>query len=279
VAYKKKSEKLAKIDQVEAEETREVVKKLTKDSVSSDLAKLQVTLNNALGEVSAKYQETLSTLEKVKSNILLEEKELERLRQIKATADTLSELEAQIQETRNRWSEEDRNRDLNRAKEQNEYEYTLAQERKRESDAYQDSLAIKQKEWREREASIELSENEFTRLASEVASFPEREKAAKDAGRNEMKKILTDHYETEKKLAISEASTNVRILESEKKALSDRLTEQNLLNAELKKQVETLQNKLTEVSNNAFSAMSSRNTVEALSGALSNQNTNTKGKN
>lgn len=100
MVYKKKSAKIEAVESITKDEVQKFAKASNKESVADQLAKLQVTLNNALGDVAAKFQETLSNHEKLVQANVLETQELERLRGIKVNADTLAELERARQDVK-----------------------------------------------------------------------------------------------------------------------------------------------------------------------------------
>src|SRR5438270_8232214 len=92
--------------QIQEAEVLNAVKELNFDTVSRELAGVQVEVQKTLAELSGKLAEQLQKLETVQTSIHLKREELQQLNQIDATATTLDELEAQIKDQREEWAEE-----------------------------------------------------------------------------------------------------------------------------------------------------------------------------
>src|SRR5688572_29016717 len=93
---------------VEQQETAVLnkVKDMTFDSVTKELAGVQVELQKTLAELSGTLAEQFQLLEDVQKSISLKHEELKELHQIEATATTLDALQEEIAETEERWEEE-----------------------------------------------------------------------------------------------------------------------------------------------------------------------------
>src|SRR5262249_37555354 len=130
------------------QEVLDSVKDLSLDSVTSDITSAQVEVQRTLASVSARLVEQLNVLRGVEDAIKLKREELKQLHKIQATASTMDELEEQIANQRKTWDEEksakqrefsemrsDRNKQW--AREEEEYQYRIAQEHKKLTDSFQ----------------------------------------------------------------------------------------------------------------------------------------------
>lgn len=268
MAPKKKAAVLAKIDEVEAGEVKAKVAKLTKDSVSSEMAKLAVTLNNALGDVSARYQETLTTLEGIQKTISLENAELERLRNIKVEADTLANLEAEIEEKRNAWAREQDEESENRDREEKEFEYNRKEERKREENSYQEKKALRDKEFLEREMKIHAAEKELVELKNLRDNL---DKIKQDFANEKLKAqatAMSNEYKHQMEIANANANAEKMVMNQTVASLQAQVQALHNQNEILRSDLDKARNDAKEVATKALEASANKSTIDALQKAM-----------
>lgn len=266
MVFKKKPAVLNKIDEMEAVEVKEKVSKLTKDSVANELAKLAVTLNTALGDVSAKYQQSLTTLESINKNIAFETTELERLRNIKVNADTLAQLEADIEAKRESWKKEQEEVENQRRKDNAEFEYEREQERKREEDNYLEEKTAREKVLADKELAMHLAEKELQDLRVMKEEFT----VTKEKYRDEIikGKVQAKEFEHEKSLSSANVAAEKKVMEQNITSLQkevDALKEQNNV---LRSDLDKARNDAKEVATKALEASANKETINALHKAM-----------
>lgn len=272
MVYKKKSAKIEAVESITKDEVQKFAKASNKESVADQLAKLQVTLNNALGDVAAKFQETLSNHEKLVQANVLETQELERLRGIKVNADTLAELEANIESTRTRWSEEAEAIRVSREREQQEYEYERDQERKKEENAYAEKLRNRNADLSRRESELSLREDELKELRTIRDTLDEVKKKHADAQVAIVTNVLKKDFKHETDLLTAKH-------ESEKTVLNAQVSNLRVQNDSLEETVKALRAELErarqdvkETATAALNAAGNREALNTLQNALQNQN-------
>src|SRR5262249_16270904 len=166
----------------------------TFDSVTKELAGVQVELQKTLAELSGTLAEQFQLLEDVQKSIKLKEQELMELKQIDAAATTIDELKADIEERdkQQKEDEEPLKRKLGEqkgeeekqwAREEADYLYSTDQKKRKMEDtlAYeveqkkkanreqQDQL---EKNWAERETELKKREQELAELRKFKEDYP-----------------------------------------------------------------------------------------------------------
>jgi len=252
---------------------KEVVEKVsayTVESIVKDLADLHLHVGKALSEVSEELVGEANKLKEIKQAIEIEKANLEELHDIQLSADTLSSLvqeheekrqafETEIKDREEKFSlemeqqrtawirEEDeheqarKERDAElkklRQREEEEYKYNLAVQRKKEKDVYEEEkkalmanleeIRTKQeKELAEREAAIAEKEKQFFELAKKVELFPaELSKAVKEAENAAYKKVSED-AKIQAQLVAKEVDAESRVAELKIKTLETTAKEQ-----------------------------------------------------
>lgn len=240
------------------------VSDLNREKVANSIAKTQVDIAKALGDLSSRLTQEFGTLESVQSAIDLKKNELETLREIEVTATTLDDLRAMIESTRESWTLEDQERITARNRENADYVYRRDLERSREEDRYNNEMEAKRREWEEKDAEYAARAAELESYKKQVAEFPsilEKEvKKAESIVGNTMKR----DFETQNKIAAAER-------EAEKKLLEQKVQNQESMIAELNRQIQVLNQKYDKaledtkaISTAALNSFSGKQTVDAL---------------
>jgi hypothetical protein len=281
-------------------EVLESVKDLNLDSVSSNITSTQVEVQKSLASLSAKLTEQLQVLRSIEEAIELKREELKQLWGIEATEKTLDELTAQIAAQRQAWDEEqgatkkrfaeqqsERNKQWQRAEE--EYQYNLAQEHKRQADAFAAQMAQQMKEakekqerlekdWAEREVELKKRETELADLREKVANMPEVIKKAENAAVAIATNSVKKEYETKAQLAAKDAETNQRLAAQEVASLQQTVTKLHTQIEDIKTQLEQAHRDVKEISAKALDSASGRSAMEALQKVLEKEQTYKPGK-
>ncbi len=181
----------------------------------------------------------------------LEEGYVQRLEELERVyTERKNQLEQEIEDTRAQWKTEVDDTKKAREREQAEYEYNRDRSRRLEEDEYAEQRAVTERELRSlreeaekdiaaRVEEIELREEEFARMASEIEEFPQRLQAAVDVARSEA------IAELEKEMGHKAALVDVE-REWEKKALEQTIANLREVNGSLEKKIMSLSKDLSD---------------------------------
>jgi colicin import membrane protein len=256
------------------------VEGLSVDGVVEQISRLGVEISRSLSGISEKLVEEVNRLAALRSAVLLERQEMERLHKIDVAATALDqmvldfqrqkeELEAEIAARKAEWEESAQTAERER-KEQEEalkkqrqreiddYEYKKNLERKRAQDKYeeeqrqqerknQEKQEALQKGWAQREAALREQEEELSRLRKEVAEFPSRIQLGVEQAAVQAAKDAKAQAEEELVLAKREAEAEKRIAELRIKALEEAAARQNAQIADMQRQVDEPRKQVQEI--------------------------------
>ncbi len=301
----KKAEQKKKVEQ-------EVVAKVstyTVESIVKDLADLHLSVGKTLSELSEQLVQETNKLKEIQQAIEIQKANLEELHDIHLAADTLSALveeheerqqafEAEMKErgekfrlemeqNRMEWKKEqeeneqgNKERDAQlkklREREEEEYKYDLALQRKKEKDAYDaekkalteslEKTRIEQeKELAEREAAIAAREDQFQELTKQVESFPvELSKAVKDAEAAAFQKA-SEQAKIEAQLVAKGVETERRVSGLKIKTLEETVERQEEKLEGLTKELSKANEKVQNIAVKAIEGASGARTLSAVS--------------
>lgn len=217
------------------EKIKQKTEELEMEKAINDISNLKIGIQASLNKLSDKLAEEIKKLENIKRLIKTENQNLEDIYKIKNEVNLLleliefreqkkSEFEKEVREDEEKLNTEIEQRKRKWLREQDEYEYNLKIDRKKETDDYEFKKQIKEREWGEktavrekelklRETKVLEQENEIKELKTRIESFPkiletkidEAKKQAAEEARREMK-ITNDltGKEIQKEKAISE---------------------------------------------------------------------------
>jgi len=234
-------------------------------------------------------------LTSIREAVALQTKELERLHKIDIAATAIDHLvldyqsqkqtlEAEISAQREAWSAEE----LQRAREQKEYEENLKKQRQREvedyeykkvlerkkaQDKYEEETRVLEKKnkekqeeleksWKQRETALREKEEEGARLRKEVDEFPARLKMEVDVTVSNAVKSAEQRFEQERILLKKESESERRLAELQIQALRDQLARQS---AEIEKQRAQVEDAKRQVQDIAIKAIEGASGAQALS--------------
>jgi colicin import membrane protein len=262
------------------------VENLTFDSVTKELAGVQVELQRSLAELAGTLAEQFQLLEDVQKSIKLKEQELLELKQIDAAATTIDELKADIEEMhqqqkeqeeefKRRFAEQKSEQQKQWAREEADYLYATDQKKRKMEDTLTYELEQKkkanreqqerlEKDWAERDAELKKREQELAELRKFKDDYPalvqKEVNQAVAVANNSLKK------EYEHKMVLTQKDA-----EMEKKLAENQLTNATQTIAKLQAQVDDLKqqmaeahHRVTEISTKALDSASGRATTEAL---------------
>ena len=272
--------------QIQEAEVLNSVKGLNFDTVSRELAGVQVEVQKTLAELSGKLSEQLQVLQNVEESITLKREELKQLNQIEATATTLDELEAEIKERREAWGEEQATfkREFEEmksdhrkawAREQADHQYTQEQKNRKQEDAIQEMFARKEKEnrekqeqlekqWAERETELKKREQELAELRQFKEQAPEMIKKAANSEVAIATNSVKKEYEHKMVIAAKDAETDKRLAEAQLQAMNQTIAKQQAQIDDLRAQLADAHQRVGDISTKALDSASGRATADAL---------------
>jgi len=272
--------------QIQEAEVLASVKDLNLDSVSKSIAETQVEIQKVLADLSAKVLDRLQDLQNVEDSIKLRKEELKQLHDIEVAATTLDDLEAGIKEQRKTWEEEqaakkrefaemqsERNKQWNR--EEQEYQYRVAQEHRKGEDtlAYMQAQQKRgneekqqqlEKTWSERETELKKREQELADLRKFKDDYSEMVKKEVNAQVAIATNSVKKEYETKMILSAKDADTDKRLAAQEIQSLTQNLAKQQAQLEDLKAQLEQAHLNAKEIAAKALDSASGRATTDAL---------------
>ena len=287
-----KTQELARLRQAEIQQA---VEGISVEGVVQNLSNLGLEISKALAEISGKLVSEVERLTSIREAVALQTKELERLHKIDIAATAIDHLvldyqsqkqtlEAEISAQREAWSAEE----LQRAREQKEYEENLKKQRQREVEDYEYKKALERKKaqdkyeeetrvlekknkekqeeleksWKQRETALREKEEEGSRLRKEVDEFPARLKMEIDVAVSNAVKSAEQRFEQERILLKKESESEKRLAELQIKALQDQIARQS---AEIEKQRAQVEDAKRQVQDIAIKAIEGASGAQALS--------------
>ena len=287
-----KTQELARLRQAEIQQA---VEGISVEGVVQNLSNLGLEISKALAEISGKLVSEVERLTSIREAVALQTKELERLHKIDIAATAIDHLvldyqsqkqtlEADISAQREAWSAEE----LQRAREQKEYEENLKKQRQREVEDYEYKKTLERKKaqdkyeeetrvieknnkekqeeleksWKQRETALREREEEGVRLRKEVDEFPARLKMEVDAAVSNAVKLVEQRFEQERILLKKESESERRLAELQIQALQDQLARQS---AEIEKQRAQVEDAKRQVQDIAIKAIEGASGAQALS--------------
>jgi len=287
-----KTQELARLRQAEIQQA---VEGISVEGVVQNLSNLGLEISKALAEISGKLVSEVERLTSIREAVALQTKELERLHKIDIAATAIDHLvldyqsqkqtlEAEISAQREAWSAEE----LQRVREQKEYEENLKKQRQREVEDYEYKKALERKKaqdkyeeetrvlekknkekqeeieksWKQRETALREKEEEGTRLRKEADEFPARLKMEVDVAVSNAVKSVEQRFEQERILLKKESESERRLADLQIKALQEQIARQS---AEIEKQRAQVEDAKRQVQDIAIKAIEGASGAQALS--------------
>jgi hypothetical protein len=287
--------KAAELAKLREAEIRESVDGISVEGVVQSLSRLGLEISKSLADISAKLVAEVERLTSIREAVSLEQKELERLHKLDIAATAVDQLvqdhqarrlklEEEISAQRQAWEAEE----LERAREQKEYEDNLKRQRQREVEDYEYKKALErkkaqdkydedqrllekknrekqedlQKSWAQREAALKEREEEWARLQKEVSDFPARLKKETDAAVSAAVKAAEQRSEQQIVLMRKDGESEKRLAELQIKALQETVSRQS---AEIEKQQALVEEAKRQVQDIAVKAIEGASGAQALS--------------
>jgi colicin import membrane protein len=287
--------KIEELSRLRDTEIRQAVEDISVEGVVQKLSGLSLEISKALADLSGKLVAEVEKLTSIREAVALESKELERLHKIDIAATAIDQLvqdyqsqkqqfEAEVSAQRETWAAEE----LERAREQKEYEDNLKRQRQREVEDYEYKKSLErkkaqdkydedqrllekknkekqeelQKSWMQRELALKEKEEEWARLQKEVADFPGRLKKETDLAVGNAVKSAEQRFEQQVVLLRKDSESEKRLGELQIKSLQDTAARQS---AEIEKLQALLEEAKRQVQDIAVKAIEGASGAQALS--------------
>jgi hypothetical protein len=287
-----KTEELARLRQAEIQQAAEGT---SVEGVVQNLSHLGLEISKALAEISGKLVSEVERLNSIREAVALQTKELERLHKIDIAATAIDQLvldyqsqnqklEAEISAQREAWAAEEiqrsreqkeyeENLKKQRQRELEDYEYKKALERKKAQDKYEEEMRLLEKKnkekqeeleksWKQRETALREKEEEWARLRKEFDEFPARLKTEVDMAVSNGVKSAEQRFEQERVLLKRESESEKRLAELQIKALQDAMARQSGEVEKLQAQLEEAKRQVQDI---AVKAIEGASGAQALS--------------
>jgi len=283
---------------VQAQDVLEAVREVSFDTVTNELASVQVEVQKTLAELSGKLTAQLGILEDVQKAIVLKQEELQRLHQIEAAAMELDDLKAQIDATKEEWEQDkaqwkrefEEMKSDNRkqwARDEADHLYSTEQKRRAMADTLTYEHAQKEKtnrekqeqlekQWAEREALIKKAEQELAELRTFKEQEPERIKKAVNEAVAVANNSLKKEYEHQKQIALKDAEMEKKLADQTAINNAQTITKLQSQIESLEKQVEVANQRAAETAAKALESASGRATTEALQRMMESEKSSSK---
>ncbi len=294
-----KGKKNIKIEKHEAEQVLAIVKPLKAPSVVTELAEVQVAVQETFAGLTSKITDKLALVDNLDKAISLKEDRLKELHGIEAAAVSLDDIKAQHTEEdtrwqqqvdvrQARWDEEDVERDKQVTREAEEHTYSFEQMSKKALDEHkalvatnqrQEAVRVEQlkKSWDDRSAALAAQEKEVNELRLKVANIPtEIDNAVKREvaiATNSVKR----EYETKIALASKDAEANAKINEANNASMKQQLTSYQQQIVTLQAELKAANDRAEAIAAKALDASSGRQALEAVERANASRDQGTKG--
>lgn len=276
------------------EKKEETVKKasgLSNEAIVKDIAGLKISLNASLEKLEDSLLEEYRKFSEVKEALDNETMRLEEVYQISVNVDSLAalllaqkekkvEFETEMEEkkslfeqemkvARENWQSEKQKfeellkeqkaeKEKLRKREEEEYNYNLSVQRKKEENAYQEKKAmlekeieIKEKEWQEKEA-------EFQRLQQEVEKFPKEVEGAVKQAKEDVTKELSSKHKYEVDLSKNETDGEIKLMKQTIQTLESKIKEQTAFIDQLTKKSDHAAEQVKDIAVKAIEGASNR---------------------
>jgi len=275
---------------IKEQDVLESVADLGMESLSSDIAKTQVEVQETLAGLSAKLTARLQVLRNIEGAIGLKEQELAQLYEIEKAVTTLDDLHLQIKTKKQEWEDEEvaqkrkaaeqqAERQRAWARSEEEYAYKTAMDRRKAEDLFASKMALMNKEaaekqealekdWAGREGELKKRETELNDMRQQVANFPEVIKKEVNAAVAIATNSLKKEYETKIVLAAKDSETAAKLATQEVASLTATQLKLHAQIDDLKAQLEQAHRDVKEISAKAFESVSGRSAMEALQKVL-----------
>ena len=270
-------------------DVRQAAGGLTVDQVVGEISVLGLQVSKALGELSGRLVGEVERLATLREAVALEQSELQRLHRVDVVATAVDQLvqdydarkqafQAEIAAARAEWEAETGERERSsrdyeetlkkqRQRENDEFEYKKALERKKAQDKYDEEQRLRDrqnrekqetldKSWQEREAALKAREEELAQLRRDSELFPKRLAEELERAVEEARRQAERQFEQRLLVATKDAEGDRRVAELRIMTLDELVARQTDQLAALQKQLDEAKQQVQDIAVKAIEGAS-----------------------
>lgn len=282
---KKVSKAVAVINTEDTEAVVTKVSKITPKVVVADFNDVAISVQQAMAKAASDVNSKLSVLNEVNQAIDAQRERLARLIDMETESVELLNFREDKERESAQWESEKQERELELKRSEDDYNYNLAELRKKELDKWNFDASVRKRDeeirkqtleraWQERENALKSRENEIVELQKQVASIPEllKKETAREVA------IVTNTLNRDHKHAL-ELLTQQKLSDDKSNELRlNAVTHENTKLTELVKslneQLVSARNDAKEIAAKAVESASGQQALASLQSAMNNQNLN-----
>lgn len=156
-------------------------------------------------------------------------------------------LQSEMENTRKIWKQEKQDREIERQREEETYQYNLSLSRKRIEDEFADKKLAWEKELAGKKEQMEKEKQELEMLRKQVAEFDSQIQTAVKQAEDSLRSDLTAEFEAEKKLREQETKSEKEILGLKIEGLSAEVKRQSEEITVLKRSLDQAQSQVKDI--------------------------------
>jgi len=288
-------DKVAELLKVQQEAVEKTAAGLSVEKVVSDLSSIGLSAQRSLDQVRESLTNSLGNLQSVANAVELKRKELLALHEVDVAAtsvrDLVEEYEAKQSEfddsmasTREAWKKEqaeyaktviERNQELEkvRKREHDDYDYRVSRDRKMAQDKFEEGLAkrakeVKEKEeallrdWNKRETELKEQEANLASFKQQVAEMPEKIKQEVAKAEAIVRASVTKEFANKVALTESNFAADKRVLELRVSSANEALVQKDKLIADLQEQLRAANARVQQIASDAFESVSGKKALD-----------------
>ena len=275
-------------------ENLDKISSISTDTIIKNITDLKMSVTGALDKMEEQMTATYKEFERIKEAVKIEKENLEELYQITTNAHSLAALiaaqkeqkeifEIEMSEKKRIWKEEEIKKQQEikeaedalkkaRKRDEEEYQYNLKINRKKEQDIYEakkeklekDIIEKKiafEKEISERESTVKDAENELADLRKKSAEFPKILETELEKLRKETEKELKRQFDFEKQLTASQNKAELQLKIQTIETLNAKIKDQETLINQLTQKVNSSENNVKQIAMKAMETSSKERVI------------------
>jgi hypothetical protein len=275
-------------------EVHEAVDGASVDGIVGELSALGLHVSKVLSDLSAQLIAEVERLTTLREAVEIERRELQRLHKIDIAATALDQLvqdyearkqafQAEIASAKSEWEAESAERERGareyeeslkkqRQRENEEFEYKKALERKKAQDKYDEEQRVRdrqnrekqetlEKSWQDREAALKAREDEAAQLRKDAEAFPRHLEQEVQRAVAEARRQAEQASEQRLLVATKDAEADRRVADLRTKTLEEMVARQSEQLAALQRQLDEAKQQVQDIAVKAIEGASGARTL------------------
>jgi len=286
MAVATRGKKNQKIDETTKAQVLAKVAAMNATDLNNEFSSMQLNVQKIFAGLQADVTNRFATCDELDTAISLKQSRLKDLHAIEASAITLDDLQAELDEQRKVIDDERAAADASQQEQhdewmkekkrlEDEWTYTTDQQHRKKMDEFQQGLlkqqrdeAIRQealqKSWKEREDKLVEREAELDSLRKQVDNFPKQLDAEVKKANAVLENSIKREFETKIALMSKDAEVATKLNKERETAFQSTITRLEGQNTSLQQQVEAAEKRAAEIAKTAFESVSGRDALAAV---------------